>query len=68
MEKLHIWFILSSGYMLNFSAVLVQLCQPFFGTAPNSKLAKIDPSYCTSLQCRLDLYNEPCLAHGNICR
>ncbi|XP_065917594.1 uncharacterized protein [Dysidea avara] len=65
-QKTTIEPVASDGYMLNFSAVLVQLCQPFFGTAPNSKLAKIDPSYCTSLQCRLDLYNEPCLAHGNI--
>ena len=60
-------FLLSAGFMLNFSAVLLKLCQPFFANAPNSKLAKIDPNYCTSPHCRLDFHNEPCLAHGNIC-
>lgn len=55
----------SDGFMLNFCAVMLELCKPFFCSHPSAdKLALISTSYPTSACCRLDLLNEPCLAQG----
>lgn len=37
----------SDGYMLNVSAVLLRLCQPFISDM-NNKILKIDPTYCAA--------------------
>ncbi|KAK6625393.1 hypothetical protein RUM43_005690 [Polyplax serrata] len=38
----------SDGFMLNMSAVLLRLCQPFVTDYNNSKILKIDPTYCAA--------------------
>ena len=54
-----------SGFMLNFCAVMLELCKPFFSNDPSGqKLALINAQYATSPACRLDLHNETCLAQG----
>ena len=53
--------------MLNFCAVLLELCKPFFANHPSGeKLALISRDYPTSPLCRLDLNNETCFAGGII--
>lgn len=38
----------SDGFMLNVSAVLLRLCQPFVTSYNSSKILKIDPTYCAA--------------------
>ena len=38
----------SDGFMLNFSAVLLRLCQPFITVYNGVKILKIDPTYCAA--------------------
>ena len=53
--------------MLNFCAVLLELCKPFFADHPSGeKLGLISRDYPTSSLCRLDFYDEPCFAKGII--
>ncbi|XP_012254969.2 ubiquitin conjugation factor E4 A [Athalia rosae] len=37
----------SDGFMLNLSSVLLRLCQPFCSKLNDSKLLRIDPTYCS---------------------
>ncbi|XP_046484062.1 ubiquitin conjugation factor E4 A [Neodiprion pinetum] len=37
----------SDGFMLNLSSILLRLCQPFCTKLNDSKLLKIDPTYCS---------------------
>lgn len=39
---------ISDGFALNFSSVLLRLCQPFISNSDNPKLLKIDPTYCVA--------------------
>ena len=58
---------LSQGFMLNFCAVLLELCKPFFANHPSGeKLGLISREYPTSSFCRLDFNNETCFAEGII--
>ena len=53
--------------MINFCAVLLLLCKPFFANHPSGeKLALINGGYPKSPLCRLDLKNETCFAEGII--
>lgn len=38
----------SDGFMLNLCAVLLHLCQPFCSNTADSKLLRIDPTYCAA--------------------
>jgi ubiquitin conjugation factor E4 A len=38
----------SDGFMLNLGAVLLHLCQPFCSDTADSKLLRIDPTYCAA--------------------
>ncbi|EFN65888.1 Ubiquitin conjugation factor E4 A [Camponotus floridanus] len=62
----------SDGFMLNVGNVLLRLCQPFCVKSNDTKIPKIDPTYCSaeakneaeSLQCGIhmkDLSSETCL-------
>ena len=56
-----------SGFLVNFCAVMLEFCKPFFSNHPSAKkLPLIVPQYPSSPFCRLDLHNEPCLAGGII--
>jgi hypothetical protein len=53
----------SDGYMVNFCAVILELCKPFFTSSPSGpKLSLIYPDYPSSPFSRLDLHGEPCFA------
>lgn len=55
------------GYMVNFCAVMLELCKPFFTSDPSGpKLDLISTDYPTSQLCRLDLNGEPCFAQAII--
>lgn len=38
---------ISDGFALNLCFILLRLCEPFIKPGNNSKLLKIDPTYCT---------------------
>ena len=58
-----------AGFMINFCAVMLELCKPFFSRDPSGqKLGLISAQYATSPTCRLNLHNEPCLAQGVVCK
>lgn len=40
--------LISDGFAINLSAVLLRLCQPFISNTDNPKLLKIDPTYCAA--------------------
>jgi ubiquitin conjugation factor E4 A len=48
----------SDGFMLNLGAVLLRLCQPFCSDTADSKLLRIDPTYCAA---KVDGDDEVCL-------
>ena len=63
----HINLVHCSGFMLNFCAVLLHLCKPFFANhTSGEKLGLINGDYPTSSLCRLDLNNETCFVGGII--
>lgn len=59
----------SDGFMINFAAVLMRLCQPFCSPGNEKKILKVDPTYCAveNEQCSqrnvhmFDLSKETCL-------
>lgn len=40
--------LISDGFAINLSGVLLRLCQPFISNTDNPKLLKIDPTYCAA--------------------
>lgn len=38
--------LVSDGFMLNLSSVLLRLCQPFCSSKNMNKCLKVDPTYC----------------------
>uniref|UniRef100_A0A1B6C5Z5 Ubiquitin conjugation factor E4 A n=1 Tax=Clastoptera arizonana TaxID=38151 RepID=A0A1B6C5Z5_9HEMI len=62
----------SDGFMLNLTAVLLKLCEPFISSDDNTKLLRIDPTY-PSFQngpngenvCHINLSDETCLVPSN---